>query len=74
MRTEKVVVSNPERNIVISPRFIIVTAGYPISGFEGAVQAFYELLERTEFLGYFIIVSQSDDLCDVEVEILTEFL
>ena len=37
-----------------------------LRGFVGAVKAFDHLLERAEFFGNFVIIGETDYLCDVE--------
>ena len=39
-----------------------------------AVETFDELLEGTEFFGYFIVIRKTDDLCDVELKVFTVFM
>ena len=73
MGMKEVIVGNPKRDIVVCPRFVIVTTGYPVGLFERTVETFYKLLVRTKFFRYFII-GQSENLCNTEMKILAEFL
>lgn len=48
MRAEKVVISNPKGNGVISRIQEFIAAGVAVGSFEGAVETFDHLLERTK--------------------------
>lgn len=74
MRTQEVVVCDPQGDIIVGSFLVIITTGDPVAGFEGTVQTFHKLLEWAEFGSYFIIVRQTDDLGDAETEVFTIFL
>lgn len=68
MRTEEVVISNPKGNGVISRIKEFIAAGVAVGSFEGAVETFDHLLERTKLCGNGIIISEPDYLRDIEFE------
>ena len=70
MRTEEVVVGDPEGDAVVGPIKVVVAAGSPVRAFEGTVKPFHDLLEGTELFGDSILIGKTDDLRDVEFEIL----
>ena len=71
---QKVVISDPESDIIIRTVIVIISALNTVCFLIGAVQALDDLLEGTEFFGDFIIIRQADDLSDVKLEILTVFM
>ena len=70
VRSEEVVVGDPEGDAVVCAIEVVITAGSPIGSLEGAVHPFDHLLERAELSGDGILVGQSDDLGNVEFEVL----
>ena len=74
VRTQEVVVGDPERHVVVGTVVIIVTAADPVSGFEGAVEPFNHLLVGSEFPGDRIIVCKPDYLGDVKLEAIPQLL
>lgn len=74
VRPEEVVVCDPQGEIEISIFETVVAAGVTVRSLEGAVEPLDQLLERPEFFGDLIVIGETDDLRDVEAEVLTEFL
>ena len=70
--TEEIVINNPKRNIVVGTIEIVVATAYPVRGFEGTIQTFDHLFERSELSGYLIVVGKSDHLGDMEFKVLFE--
>ena len=70
--TKEVIVSNPQSNVVVGTFVVVVAAGYTIGRTEGAVKAFYHLLERAEFFRHLIFVGETDYLCDIEEKVFSE--
>ena len=70
VRTKEVVVGDPESDAVVRAIEVVVAAGPPVGELEGAVESFHDLFERTEFGRDGIFIGQTDDLSDVEFEIL----
>ena len=68
MRTEEVVISNPKGNGIISRIKEFIAAGVAVGSFEGAVETFDHLLERTKFCGNGIVIGEPDHLRDIEFE------
>ena len=73
MRSEEVVVSDPESKIEIGILKTVIAAGTSVRSLESAVETLDQLLERSEFSRDFIVISEADDLSDVEAEVLTVF-
>ena len=67
---EEVVVGDPESNAVVCTIEVVVAAGSSVGGREGAVHPFDDLLEGTELSRDSVFVCETDDLGDVEFEIL----
>ena len=74
MGTEKVVVGDPERHVIVGAIVIVVTAADPVSGFKRAVKSFDHLLVGAELLGDRIVVCEPDDLGDVKLEAVPQRL
>ena len=72
VRSQKIVVSNPERNTVQSAVFCTVATESAVSFFECTVEPLYDLFERPILLGYCIVIGQSDYLCDEDIPVLLE--
>ena len=64
MRTQEVIVSDPERNAVYCTAIRTVTAGDTIRFPECTVQAFDHLFEWPEFFGYLVVIGKADHLRD----------
>ena len=72
MGTEKVVVGDPERHVIVGAIVIVVTAADPVSGFKRAVKPFDHLLVGAELLRDRIIVCESDYLGNVKLEAVSQ--
>ena len=64
MRSEEVVVSDPERKIEVGILVTVIAAGLAVRSLERAVESLYQLLERPELSRDFIVVGKADDLSD----------
>lgn len=73
MRSEEVVVSDPESKIKTGIFKTVITTSGAIGCLECAVEPFDQLLERPELGGDFIVIGKADDLSDVEPEVLAIF-
>ena len=74
MRSEKVIISDPEGDIVVGTLIVVIAAGYAVGGFERTVETLDHLFERAELFGDFVLVCKSDDLGDIKAELLTELV
>ena len=74
MRSEKVIISDPEGDIVAGTPIVVIAAGYAVGGFKGTVETLDHLFERTELFGDFVLVCKPDDLGDIKEELLTELM
>ena len=74
MRSEKVIISDPEGDIVVGTLIVVIAAGYAVGGFKGTVETLDHLFERAELFGDFVLVRKSDDLGDIKAELLTELV
>ena len=74
VRTQKVVIRNPESKVVVGALDVVKAVCFPIRSFIGAVQPFHDLFKRPVFLRHSIVVGKSDDLSDREGEILAKLL
>ena len=72
MRSEKVIISDPEGDIVVGTLIVVIAAGYAVGGFERTVETLDHLFKRAELFGDFVLVCKSDDLGDIKAELLTE--
>ena len=68
VRTQEVVVGDPECHVIVGAIIIVVTAADPVSGFKCAVKPFAHLLVGAELLRDRIIVCEPNYLGDVELE------
>lgn len=73
VRTEKVVVGNPECQVITGTVNVIETVGMSIRCFVSTVQTFYHLFERAMFFGNHIFIGQTDNLCDGKGKVLPKF-
>lgn len=69
VRTQEIIISDPESHVIVGPVDMIKTIRLPIRSLIGLVQAFDDLFERTIRLGDSVIISEPDDLGDPEVEV-----
>ena len=72
LRTQEVVVGDPERHVIVGAIVIVVTAADPVSGFKRAVKPFDHLLVGAELLRDRIIVCESDYLGNVKLEAVSQ--
>ena len=72
MRSEEVIIGDPEGDIVVGTLIVAIAAGYAVGGFKGTVETLDHLFERAELFGDFVLVCKSDDLGDIKAELLTE--
>ena len=72
MRSEEVIIGDPEGDIVVGTLIVVIAAGYVVGGFERTVETLYHLFKRAELFGDFVLVCKSDDLGDIKAELLTE--
>lgn len=68
MRTQEVVVGNPEGNGIVGGVEELISAGIAVGRFEGAVETFDHLLEGPEFGGNRVVIGKTDDLSNIEFE------
>ena len=73
VRTQEVVMSNPECQVVVDTVDVIKIIYRLIRSLVGTVEAFDHLLARPEFFGNRIVVGKSNHPCDIELEFITEF-
>lgn len=73
MRAQKVVISDPERHVIVGTFVVVVTASDPIRSFKSAVETFNHLFIGTKFFGDCVIIGQTDYLSNIKVKIITEF-
>lgn len=74
MRSEEVIISDPEGNIVVGTFIVVIAAGDAVGGFKRTVETLDYLFERAELLGDFVLVRKPDDLSDIKTELLTELV
>ena len=74
MRSEKVIISDPEGDIVVGTLIVAIAAGYAVGGFKGTVETLDHLFERAELFGDFVLIRKPDDPGDIKAELLTELV
>ena len=74
MRSEEVIISDPEGDIVVGTLIVVIAAGYAVGGFKRTVETLDHLFERAELFGDFVLVRKPDDLSDIKAELLTELV
>ena len=74
MRSEEVIIGDPEGDIVVGTLIVVIAAGYAVGGFERTVETLDHLFKRAELFGDFVLVCKSDDLSDIKAELLTELV
>ena len=74
MRSEEVIIGDPEGDIVVGTLIVVIAAGYAVGGFERTVETLDHLFERAELFGDFVLVREPDDLSDIKAELLTELV
>ena len=65
---QKVIIGDPQGDVIVGPVIVVVTAGNAVGSFKGPVQAFDQLFIRPEFCGDRIIIGKADDLGHFEVQ------
>ena len=73
MWSEEVVISDPERQIVVGTIVVIKTVRWPIRGLVCTVQTFDQLLVGTELFRNGIIVCKAENLSNLKLECFTVF-
>lgn len=73
MWAQKVVVSDPESQVVVGAVNVIKAVCVTIRYLIGTVQALDHLFERMVLCGNSIIVGEPDHLCDFECKVFAEF-
>ena len=74
MRSEKVIISDPEGDIVVGPLIVVIAAGNAVGGFKRTVETLDHLFKRAELFRNFVLVRKPDDLGDIKAELLTELV
>ena len=74
MRSEEVIIGDPEGEIVVGTLIVVIAAGYAVGGFKRTVETLDHLFERPELFGDFVLVRKPDDLSDIKTELLTELV
>ena len=74
MRSEEVIISDLEGNIVVGTFVVVIAGGYAVGGFKRALETLAHLFERVELFGDFVLVHKSDDMSDIKVELLAELV
>ena len=74
MRSEEVIIGDPEGDIVVGTLIVVIAAGYAVGGFKRTVETLDHLFERPELFGDFVLVRKPDDLSDIKTELLTELV
>lgn len=72
--TQKVIVCNPQSQIIVGTVDVVKAVCFPVGRFIGPVQALDHLLEWTELFGNRIVVGKSDHLGNAELESLPKFM
>lgn len=57
VRTQNIIIGNPQSHVIVGTVVIIITAADTVSGFKGTVEPFNHLLVRAELFRDGIIVS-----------------
>ena len=66
MRAEEVVVSNPERQVIVGAVDVVKTVCMAVRSLISAVEPFEHLFEWAVFCGNSIVVGKANDLSDIE--------
>ena len=74
MRTQEVIISNPESQIIVGAFDVVKAVCFPVRSLIGPVQPFYDLFERTVFLRHSIVVGKADHLGDLEGKVPAKLL
>lgn len=73
MRSQEVVVGNPECEVVVRTIVVVKAVCRTVRGFVGSVETFDQLFVRPELGGYRVVVCKADDLGDGEPHFFAEF-
>ena len=73
MGTQEVVVGDPQGKVIVCAVDAVKAVCMAVGGLVGAVKPFDHLLERAVFRGNGIVVGKSDDLCDFEGKVFSQF-
>ena len=73
VRTQKVVVGNPEGKVIVCAVDAVKAVCRAVRSLIGAVKPFDHLFKRAVFRGDGIVVGKSDDLCDFEGKVFSQF-
>ena len=74
MRSEEVIIGDPEGDIVVGTLIVIIATGYAVGGFKCTVETLDHLFKRAELFRNFVLVRKPDDLSDLKTELLTELV
>ncbi len=74
VRTKEVIVSNPERKVIVGTVDVVETICVTVRSLIGAVQPFNHLFEWPVLCRNSIVVGKSNDLSDLECEVFSELL
>ena len=74
MRSEEVIIGDPEGDIVVGTLIVVIAAGYAVGGFKRTVETLDHLFERAELFGDFVLIRKPDDPGDIKAELLTELV
>lgn len=73
MGPEEVVISNPERKVIVGTVDVIEAVCMPVRSFIGAVEPFDHLFEGAVFCRNSIVVGKPNDLSDLKGKFLPNF-
>ena len=71
---QKVVVGDPEGQVIVGTVDAVEAVGRPVGGLVGAVEAFDHLLEGTELFRHLVVIGEADDLGDGEPELFAKLM
>ena len=74
MRSEEVIIGDPEGDIVVGTLIVVIAAGYAVGGFKRTVETLDHLFERAELFGDFVLIRKPDDLGDIKAEVFRKLL
>ena len=74
VRTQEVVISNPESEIIVGTIVVVESVCWTIRDFVSSIEALNHLLVRAKFCGNSVIIRKPDDLSDFKLEFLAEFM
>ena len=75
MRSEKVIISDPEGDIVVGTLIVAIAAGYAVGGFKGyGLRRSIICLKGRKLFGDFVLIRKPDDPGDIKAELLTELV